>query len=268
MTQEPLIQVQGVSRTFGTRRRRHKALSRVSFAFSAGERLGVVGESGSGKSTLARLIAALDAPDEGDILFQGTSLASLSRAQMRQYRKQVQIVFQDPYGSLDPRMKVGQALHEPLRSLGIECDHGARVHELLDRVGLGVHTESSYPHELSGGQRQRVALARALAPHPRVLVADEAVSALDVSVRAQVLNLISELVDELGLSLIFISHDMGVVEHVSTRVLVLYQGELVEDGAVDAVYQSPQHPYTRELLAAVPRLGGTFGAAPQDDESR
>ncbi len=262
------MQVKDASRTFGSKRRMVKALSHVSFDFSKGERLGVVGESGSGKSTLARLITALDSPDEGEILFQGASLATLDRVQRREYRKAVQIVFQDPYGSLDPRMKVGQALREPLRSLGIECDHARRVRELLERVGLGAQSEGAYPHELSGGQRQRVALARALVPHPRVLVADEAVSALDVSVRAQVLNLISELVDEFGLSLVFISHDMGVVEHVSTRVLVLYQGELVEDGSVAQVYHAPKHPYTRELLASVPRLGGKFDGAVKDETPR
>jgi ABC-type glutathione transport system ATPase component len=170
------------------------------------------------------------------------------------FRHAVQIVFQDPFGSLDPRLSIGDSVAEPLRALGIQGDRDARVRELIDAVGLPANSLSLYPHQLSGGQRQRVAIARALAPGPSTLIADEAVSALDVSVRAQVLNVIANLVQELGLTLIFISHDMSVVRHVCSRVIVLYRGQVVEDNQTDQIFENPQHPYTQTLLASTPRL--------------
>jgi peptide/nickel transport system ATP-binding protein len=231
-----------------------RALDGVSLAVHAGDRLAIVGESGSGKSTLARLLLALEAPTSGEVRFEGTAVAAQRRATLAGLRRAVQIVFQDPLGSLDPRMTAGASIAEPLRALGIPGDHRARVAELLAAVGLPETAARRYPHQFSGGQRQRIAIARALAPAPRVLVADEAVSALDVSVRAQILNLLDDLVERLGLTLVFISHDLAVVRHLCTRVAVLYRGRVVEDATADEVYTAPSHPYTRALLDAVPRL--------------
>ncbi len=264
----PVLQVQGVTRRYpgrggrGAGRRRVVALDGVSLDVWRGDRLGVVGESGSGKSTLARLLLALEEPDEGVVRFRGTVVSGARRAALGELRRNVQIVFQDPLGSLDPRMSVGTSIAEPLRSLEVEGAHDRRVVELLGAVGLPPSAARRYPHQLSGGQRQRVAIARALAPRPSVLVADEAVSALDVSVRAQVLNLLDDLVERYGLTLVFISHDLGVVRHVANRVVVLYQGRVVEEGPADAVYDAPAHPYTRALLDSVPRVGGTIASRP------
>jgi len=256
----PLLEAVGVTKSYGPRRAFGArpavlALDNVSLEVHVGDRLAIVGESGSGKSTLARLFLALEEPTAGEIRFEGATLDTRRRAGLARLRRAVQIVFQDPLGSLDPRMSIGQSVAEPLRALRIPGDHRARVDELLNAVGLSSAAGRRYPHQFSGGQRQRVAIARALAPHPRVLVADEAVSALDVSVRAQVLNLIDDLVDRFGLTLVFISHDLAVVRHLCTRVAVLYRGRLVEQGPAEQVYQDPQHPYTRALLNAVPRLG-------------
>jgi len=231
-------------------------LDNVSMQVHAGDRLAIVGESGSGKSTLARLFLALEEPTAGEIRFEGATLDLRRGAELANLRRAVQIVFQDPMGSLDPRMSIGESVAEPLRALRIAGDHKARVDELLNAVGLSSSAARRYPHQFSGGQRQRIAIARALAPRPRVLVADEAVSALDVSVRAQVLNLIDDLVDRFGLTLVFISHDLAVVRHLCTRVAVLYRGHLVEQGPAEQIYQSPRHAYTRALLQAVPRLAG------------
>ncbi|HTW99000.1 MAG TPA: ABC transporter ATP-binding protein [Acidimicrobiales bacterium] len=230
------------------------ALRDVSLAVPAGDRLGIVGESGSGKSTLARLLLALEEPTAGSVLFNGTPVSKHDRPLVAELRRSVQIVFQDPLGSLDPRMRIGDSIAEPLRALRIAGDHEARVAELLEAVGLPLRAARRYPHQFSGGQRQRIAIARAIAPHPRVLIADEAVSALDVSVRAQVLNLLDSLVEHFGLTLLFVSHDLGVVRHLCTRVAVLWQGRLVEDGPADEVYEQPRHAYTAGLLRAVPRL--------------
>ena len=256
MAGEPLLEMVEVSRTYGSRGRAVQALSRVSLRLGEGERLGIVGESGSGKSTLARILVALERPDRGEVRFQGRSILGGRRQDLVPLRKGVQIIFQDPFGSLDPRLRVGQSVAEPLLALRVPGDHRRRVQQLLEAVGLPAGSERLYPHQLSGGQRQRVAIARALAPEPTVLIADEAVSALDVSVRAQVLNLIADLVDRLGLSLIFISHDMAVIRHVCTRVLVLYRGEVVEEGPVDQIFEAPRHPYTSALIRSVPVLGG------------
>jgi len=249
----PLFELRHVSHRYGSRGRSVLALDDINLAIDRGERVGIVGESGSGKSTMARLLVALVQPSEGEILFHGEPLAT-KRAALLDFRHAVQIVFQDPFGSLDPRLSIGDSVAEPLRALGIEGDRDARVRELIDAVGLPANSLSLYPHQLSGGQRQRVAIARALAPGPSTLIADEAVSALDVSVRAQVLNVIANLVQELGLTLIFISHDMSVVRHVCSRVIVLYRGQVVEDNQTDQIFENPQHPYTQTLLASTPRL--------------
>jgi len=231
-----------------------KAVDGLSMKLRAGETLGVVGESGSGKTTLGLAILRL-LSSEGRIAYVGKRIDSLTNKQMRPLRREMQVVFQDPYGSLDPRLRVAKAVGEPLRALRVPGDHRTRVAELLAAVGLSSDVADRYPHELSGGQRQRVAIARALAPRPRVLIADEAVSALDVSVRAQVLNLLAGLTAELGLTLVLISHDMAVIHHLCRRVAVLYRGRLVECGPAELVLREPRHPYTRALLEAVPRVG-------------
>jgi ABC-type glutathione transport system ATPase component len=262
----PLLEAVNVVKSYGTRhafggRQAVRALDGLSLAVHTGERLAIVGESGSGKSTLARLLLALEEPSAGEVRFEGVAVNVRRRHALAGLRRAVQIVFQDPLGSLDPRMSAGESIAEPLRSLRIPGDHRARVAELLAAVGLSSSAARRYPHQFSGGQRQRVAIARALAPGPRVLVADEAVSALDVSVRAQVLNLIDDLVERFGLTLVFISHDLAVVRHLCTRVAVLYRGRLVEDAGADEVYEAPSHPYTRALLDAVPRMGRAPGPA-------
>jgi ABC-type glutathione transport system ATPase component len=232
------------------------ALRCVSLAIEAGERVGVVGESGSGKTTLARLLVGLDQPTAGDVRFEGESIVGKRERDLRRLRTGAQMVFQDPMGSLDPRMTVGAIVAEPLVGLRAPGDHAARVAELLDAVGLPAGSTRRYPHQFSGGQRQRIAIARALAPHPRVLVADEPVSALDVSVRAQVLNLLLDLADDLHLTVLFVSHDLSVVRFLCDRVAVLYQGQIVEQGPTETVYDDPEHEYTRALLAAVPTIEG------------
>ena len=231
-----------------------RALQGVSFTLPRGRSLGVVGESGSGKSTLARLVMALEVPTAGRVTLDGEDLHALSPAALRRAREKLQMVFQDPYGSLDPRRTVLQTVTEPLRML-----HGAsaaeqreRAAEVLDAVGLRAADGAKYPHEFSGGQRQRIAIARALITRPKLIVADEPVSALDVSVQAQVLNLMQDLQDQFGLAFLFISHDLAVVNLVCDEVIVLYQGRIVERGAPDTLFREAAHPYTRKLLAAVP----------------
>jgi peptide/nickel transport system ATP-binding protein len=243
-----------VTVVFGHGRRAHTVLDDVGLAVPEGTTVGLVGESGSGKSTLARLLLALEQPTDGEIAFDGDVVSGRRERELDELRRNVQVVFQDPMASLDPRMRIRTAISEPLRALRIPGDHRARVRELLDAVGLPPSAGDRYPHEFSGGQRQRIAIARALAPHPTVLIADEAVSALDVSVRAQVLNLLNRLIADLGLTLVFISHDMSVIRFMCSRVAVLYRGRLVEEGPTDAVYASPQDDYTKQLLAAVPHL--------------
>ena len=233
-----------------------RALDRVSLAIAPGERIGIVGESGSGKSTLARLLLGLDRPTSGSVCFDGREIGGLPERELRAVRQGMQIVFQDPMGSLDPRMTVRAIITEPLVGLGVPGDHRARVRELLDAVGLPASAADRYPHQFSGGQRQRIAIARALAPHPRVLVADEAVSALDVSVRAQILNLLLDLVDDLSLTLVFVSHDLSVVRFLCERVAVLERGRLVEQGPTEQLWDAPTQRYTQALLAAVPTLEG------------
>jgi ABC-type glutathione transport system ATPase component len=229
------------------------ALRGVSFDVAAGERFGIVGESGCGKSTLLRIIAGLDRPTGGSVLVEGRDISGLRERQLKFLRQRLQLVFQDPMGSLDPRMRVQDIVAEPLVAQG-EGGREERVAELLQAVGLRPEAARRYPHQFSGGQRQRISIARALAPRPDILVADEPVSALDVSVRAQVLNLIAGLVDELALTLVFVSHDLSVVQHVCDRVAVMSEGRIVEVGPVEQVYRDPQHPYTQRLIAAIPTL--------------
>ena len=260
----PLLQVRDLSKRYQLPRQsllsaapQVQALDGVSFSLQAGKSLGVVGESGSGKSTLARLVMALEAPSTGQVLLEGVDLHQLDASALRAARSQLQMVFQDPYGSLDPRRTVQQTVAEPLAVL-----HGAPKAEQLERatealaaVGLGAADLAKYPHEFSGGQRQRIAIARALITRPKLIVADEPVSALDVSVQAQVLNLMQDLQDRFGVTYLFISHDLAVVDLVCDDVIVLHQGKIVEQGQADQIFRAPQHAYTRRLLAAVPGVG-------------
>ncbi|MDO5287592.1 MAG: dipeptide/oligopeptide/nickel ABC transporter ATP-binding protein [Actinomycetia bacterium] len=258
-----LYEVDQVSRWYGAPGRPGSVLAvdRVSLSVERGERLGIVGESGSGKSTLVRMMIALDRPTGGEIRFQGQPVSGRREQDLAELRSSVQLVFQDPRSSLNPRMRVGQIITEPLRSPllrrrgHIPADPRARLAEVTEAVGLPSDAVDRYPHEFSGGQRQRIAIARALAPEPDVLIADEPVSALDVSVRAQVLNLLTELVRDQGLTLVMVSHDLSVVRHVCDTVAVMRRGALVEHGPAARVYEAPQSDYTTELLAAVPRFG-------------
>ncbi len=233
---------------------RVRAVDGVSLTVNRGETLGLVGESGCGKSTLCRAMLQLLRPTSGSVRFEGREIAGLSRRRMRPLRREMQMIFQDPYASLNPRKRVGQIVGAPLRlqrvASGAELRH--RVQELLDRVGLSPEHYNRFPHEFSGGQRQRIGIARALALRPKLVVADEPVSALDVSIRAQIVNLLDDLQDELSLTYIFVAHDIGVVRHVSDRIAVMYAGRIVEEGPADRVCEHPAHPYTKALLSAVP----------------
>ena len=241
---------------FGLGRARNavRAVDGVSFAIPAGKTLGLVGESGSGKTTVARTLLRLTEPTSGSFRLDGTDVFGLRPAPLRALRRRMQIVFQDPYGSLNPRMTVRQTLREPLaiHRLAPKPDRDARVHALLGEVGLDASLADQYPHELSGGQRQRVGIARALSVEPAFLVCDEPVSALDVSVQAQVLNLLADLQRTRGLTYLFIAHDLAVVKHIADDVAVMYLGRVVERAAATTVYSLPRHPYTRSLLSAVP----------------
>ena len=230
-----------------------QALRGVSFDVAPGERFGLVGESGCGKSTLLRIIAGLDRTTTGTVTIDGTDITRLPERRLRFLRERLQLVFQDPMSSLDPRMRVGQIVAEPLVAQG-QGHQRERVAELLEAVGLTADAADRFPHQFSGGQRQRISIARALAPRPKILVADEPVSALDVSVRAQVLNVIADLVQELSLTLVFVSHDLSVVRHICDRVAVMNDGNIVETGTTQEVYDNPKHPYTAQLIAAVPTL--------------
>jgi len=255
-----LLRVENLRKTYVTggppwARHTVAALDDVSFGIERGRTLGLVGESGSGKSTLGRCILGLVKLDSGRVLFDGEEVQDLSGRALINFRRLVQPVFQDPYGSLDPRWTVGRSVREALDCyrIGTPADRQRRVLELFDRVGLDQAFAGRLPGHLSGGQRQRVAIAAALASEPELLIADEPVSALDMSVQAQILNLLLDLQDDLGVTCIFISHDLGVIEHVSDDVAVLYRGSLVEMGSTENLMSAPQHSYTRALLAAVPR---------------
>lgn len=251
---QALLHLERVTRTFGTGDRTNRALDGVNLTVTQGSSLGIVGESGAGKTTILKLLMGLDSPTTGEVSFKGQRLDRRDRAQMREFRSKVQIVFQDPRSSLNPRMTVGQIIGEPLRSLKIAGDHDARVTEVLEWVGLSADDRAKYPAQFSGGQRQRIAIARALAPSPQVLVADEPVSALDVSVRGQIMDLLARLKAELGLTLIMVSHDMAIVGQLCEETLVLKEGRVAEAGSTHQVFTNPQSDYTRQLLNAVPRL--------------
>jgi dipeptide transport system ATP-binding protein len=243
-----------VTRGFLAAKASVKALADVSFTLSAGRTLAVVGESGSGKSTLARLLTLIETPTSGALMIEAEDVAGADAARRRKLRREVQMVFQNPYGSLNPRQKIGKALEEPLlvntTMSGAERKDAALA--IMGRVGLRPEFQHRYPHMFSGGQRQRVAIARALVLRPKILVLDEPVSALDVSIRAQVLNLLAELQEEFRLAYVFVSHDLSVVRHIADEVMVIYLGHAVEIGAREAIFSAPQHPYTRALLSATP----------------
>lgn len=264
----PLIEVSGVSKHFRSRglllRRRApvRALEDISFSVASGQRLGIVGESGSGKSTLLNILSGLDRPSSGHVRVGDIRVESASSSALRSLRENLQIVFQDPFASLDPRMRVEDIVSEPLvaRGLGRE-ERLARVEEMLQAVDLDTKAMRRYPHQFSGGQRQRISIARALVTRPQILVADEPVSALDVSVRAQVLNLLTDLVDDYALTLLFVSHDLGVVKHLCSDVIVMKDGHIVESGSTEDIYANPREDYTRSLIAATPSLAGALASA-------
>jgi oligopeptide/dipeptide ABC transporter ATP-binding protein len=256
----PILEVTGLVKhfradhaMFGGRATVH-AVDGVDLEIRPGEVLAVVGESGSGKSTLARCVLRLIDPTEGCVVFDGRDVTALKGRQLAGFRQQVQPVFQDPFSSIDPRWRVGRSVGEALAAFGLgsKQERRARVLDLLDRVGLDPSLANRHPHALSGGQRQRVGIAAALAPSPRLIVADEPVSALDVSVQAQVLNLLADLQRDLGLAILFVAHDLAVVEHISHRTAVMYLGKIVETGPTETVFRDPQHPYTKALLEAIP----------------
>jgi len=260
----PLLEVQNLKTWFPVTTgllRRHtddiKAVDDVSFTVEEGTTVGLVGESGSGKTTIGRTILKLTPATSGQILFRGQDILPMSEQCFRPLRREIQMIFQDPFGSLNPRLSIASIIAEPLEIHFPEmtkADRHERVASLLQQVGLKPEMISRYPHEFSGGQRQRIGIARALAVKPKFIVCDEPVSALDVSVQAQIVNLLQDLQEELGLTYLFIAHDLAVVEHISDQVLVMYRGKIVEASSAEAIYADPQHDYTKKLLAAVPQL--------------
>lgn len=265
-----LLEITGLKKSFlvpagkGTKAAQLKAVDGVSLQIAAGETLGLVGESGCGKSTVGKLILQLLKADQGQISYRGTNLNELSARQMRPWRRQIQMIFQDPFSSLNPRMTVGETLAEPLNihQIGKAAERPARINELLQQVGLDAEAAHRYPHEFSGGQRQRISIARALAVEPDLIIADEPVSALDLSVQAQIINLLRDLQRRHQLSFLFIAHDLAVVEHVSDRIAVMYLGRIVEIAAAHELYQQPRHPYTEALLRAIPHADPDLAGRP------
>jgi oligopeptide transport system ATP-binding protein len=259
---EPLLQVADLVKHFPVKRGilvdrevdQVRAVDGIGFAIQPGETLGLVGESGSGKSTACRAVLQLTKPTSGSVRFEGEEIAGFSRRQMRPLRREMQMIFQDPYASLNPRKRVGQIVGDPLKRQKVAsgAELRKRVHQLLERVGLSSEHYNRFPHEFSGGQRQRIGIARALALEPKLVIADEPVSALDVSIQAQIVNLLDDLQDELGLTYLFVAHDIGVVRHIADRIAVMNQGKIVEEGSADQVCEHPRDDYTKKLLAAVP----------------
>jgi oligopeptide transport system ATP-binding protein len=257
-----LIHIENLTKEFAVeggfwRRSKQKvhAVSDVSFQIQIGETFGLVGESGCGKSTLGRCLLRLIEPTQGRVLYDGRNIFELKPRELRELRRKIQIIFQDPYSSLNPRMTVGQILSEPLEIHQLHCGKSARknrIHELMDRCGLREEFVSRYPHEFSGGQRQRICIARALAVEPEFIVCDEPVSALDVSIQAQIINLLKDLQRDFGLTYLFIAHDLNVVETISDRIAVMYLGQIVELAEKNQLFDSPKHPYTQSLLSAIP----------------
>ena len=254
MTERPILQVKNLKKYFPSGKGPLKAIDDVSFTIYEGETLGLVGESGCGKSTLGKVLLKLEEPTSGEIHFQDTNITKMTVKEMKKIRRQMQIIFQDPYASLNPRMTISDIIAEPLEihKVSFGKEKLARIDELLDIVGLSASTKSRFPHELSGGQRQRVGIARSLCLNPPFLVCDEPISALDVSVQAQIINLLKKLQKDIGLTYLFIAHDLGVVKYLSTRVAVMYLGKIVELASSNDLYSSPMHPYTEALLSAIP----------------
>jgi len=251
-----LVEVKHLKQYFGSKKNVVKAIDDISFDIFEGETFGLVGESGSGKSTTGRALLRLYKPTEGEILFEGKDIANLKKGkELLEFRKEAQMIFQDPYASLDGRMKVRDIIAEGIDIHGIAKtaeERDAMVDELLETVGLNKEHANRYPHEFSGGQRQRIGIARALAVNPKFIVCDEAISALDVSIQAQIVNLLKRLQKEIGLTYLFIAHDLSMVKYISDRIAVMYRGRIVELGSADCVYNNPQHPYTKSLLSAIP----------------
>lgn len=252
---DTILEVRGLKKYFSTPKGMLQAVDDVSFTVERGKTLGIVGESGCGKSTTGRSILRLIEPTAGEVFFEGRNIAKLSKKEMRKLRKDMQIIFQDPFSSVDPRMSVGEIIAEPIRINGLIKDKAElekRVAELMDIVGLAPRLINSYPHELDGGRRQRIGIARALALNPKFIVCDEPVSALDVSIQAQILNLLKKLQKDMGLTYIFITHNLSVVNHFSDDIAVMYLGKVIEKAPAEELFANPIHPYTKALLSAIP----------------
>ena len=261
MAKKELLKVEGLKQYFpikggflGRTVNHVKAVDDISFTIYEGETVSIVGESGCGKSTTGRAILRLEEPTDGSVVFQGTDITKIAKGEMRKFRKDLQIIFQDPYASINPRQTVASVLNEAMHIQNVlpSNQRRARIEQLLETVGLRPYQADRYPHEFSGGQRQRIGIARALSVDPKLIICDEAVSALDVSIQAQVLNLLEELQNEYGLTYLFISHDLGVVRHISDRIIVMYLGKIVEIADKTSLFENPQHPYTKALLSAIP----------------